>query len=152
MVASGVIIDFERNGEIRYIKSQVACALGKRVLFTNGTVGEYDIIINKCGYRKNIDFLNINDVDNELGYNFAIINRFPQCAFIGFAPSANWTRVSEAQAKWWSNVITGEITMPDKKENECFLEKHKKTRGDTRRFNDLTYESLEFAESLLKKN
>ena len=46
------------------------------------------------------------------------------------------------RAKWWSNVITGEITMPDKKENECFLEKHKKTRGDIRRFNDLTYESL----------
>jgi hypothetical protein len=152
VVASGVIIDFERNGEIRYIKSQLACALGNRVLFANGTVGEYDVIINKCGYRKNIDFLNINVIDEELGYNFAIIDRFPQCAFIGFAPSANWTRVSEAQANWWSNVVTGKLNMPNKVESESFLKKYKKTGGDTRRFNDLTYESLEFAESLLKKN
>ena len=152
VVASGVIIDFERNSEIRYIKSQVACALGNRVLFANGTVGEYDVIINKCGYKKNIDFMNIIDVDKELEYNFAIIDRFPQCAFIGFAPSANWTRVSEAQANWWSRVVTGELKMPNKVETECFLEKHKKTGGDTRNFNDLTYESLEFAESLLKKN
>ncbi len=31
------------------------------------------------------------------------------------------------------------------------IEKYKKTVGDNRRFNDLTYESFEFAESLLKK-
>ncbi len=46
--------------------------------------------------------MNINDIDKELGYNFAIIDRLPQCAFIGFALSANWTRVSEAQ-----NLIGG---------------------------------------------
>ena len=150
VVASGIIIDLERSGEIRYINSQVACALGKKVLFTNGTVGEYDIIINKCGYQKNIDFMNIIDIDIELGYNFSLINRIPQCAFIGFAPSANWTRVSEAQANWWSSIISGDLEMPSTKQQTSFVAKYTKLEGDSRRFNDLTYESLEFAENILK--
>ena len=151
VVASGIITDLEKTDKIRYIKSPIACALGKHVAFSNGVVGEYDIIINKCGYKKNIDFMNICDIDKELGYNFSIIDKYPQCAFIGFAPSANWTRVAEAQADWWSNVIIKKNEMPDKLEIQKFNEKYKKTKGDTRVFNDLTYESLEFSDYLLNK-
>lgn len=148
VVASGIITNLEKSGRIKYIKSLIACAKGNKVLFANGNVGDYDIIINKCGYKKSIDFMNIDDIDKELGYNYCLVDRFPQCAFIGFAPSANWTRVSEAQSKWWSCVITGSIKMPTKYECKQFIFKKGKTKGDTRVFNDLTYESLDFADKL----
>ena len=151
VVASGIITQLEKEGKIRYIKSPVACAKGNRVLFTKGVVGEYDIIINKCGFNKNIDFLNIENVDKELGYNFCLINSIPRCAFIGFAPSSNWTRVAEAQSKWWMGIVKGSIEIPDNSERILFYKKYLKNERDTREFNDLTYESFEFVETLLKK-
>ena len=66
VVASGIITQLEKEGKIRYIKSLVACAKGNYVLFTNGTVGEYDIIINKCGYKKSIEFMNIDNIVKKL--------------------------------------------------------------------------------------
>ena len=150
VVGSSIITRLEKlkRGKFDYINSEISHCIGDRVVFNNGKVKRYDTIINKAGFTRSIHLFDedIDDIDTKLGYNYCCIDNYPNCAFIGFAPSINWLPVSEAQSSWFSRIIVGEIGFPSNNDNESFREKHKKRDG--RSFNDLTYESLDFSKKL----
>ena len=92
--------------------------------------------------------MNIDDIDKELGYNYCLVDRFPQCAFVGLLLVLIGLESLRLKVNGGSCVITGSIKMPTKYECKQFIIKKGKTKGDTRVFNDLTYESLDFADKL----
>jgi len=138
----------ENIRKLKLFKKSIVKVEENNVFFSDGTDEYYDEIINKAGYQRKIDIISppIDDINDSLGYNFALpqdTEKYPQCAFIGFAPSYNWIMVSEAQAKWFTHCIK-KGSFPTKKETEIFIEKHTQNKSG-KCFNDLTYKSFNFA-------
>ena len=81
-----------KRGKFDYINSEISHCIGDRVVFNNGKVKKYDTIINKVGFTRSKQIFdeNIDDIDKKLRYNYCCLNNYPNCAFIGFAPSINW--------------------------------------------------------------
>jgi hypothetical protein len=141
----------ENYKQLKIFKKTITKVEGNKVYFSDDTSGFYDEIINKAGYQRKIDLVSppINDINESLGFNFAIPRdneKYPQCAFIGYAPSYNWIMVSEAQAKWFTECIKNN-RFQSKSIEQKFIEKHTNSMSG-KSFNDLTYKSFKFAEDL----
>ena len=139
----------ESIGKLNIYKKQIEKVEGNMVFFTDKTSKEYDEIIDKSGFTRNIPFLDppVLDINTELGYNYCLpksCEKYPNLAFIGFSPSYNWTLVSEAQGKWFTTAIQQD-QFPTENQQREFIEKGLKNKNSNQVFNDLTYESLDFA-------
>tara|TARA_Y100000590_G_scaffold348188_2_gene399098 strand:- start:6298 stop:7497 length:1200 start_codon:yes stop_codon:yes gene_type:complete len=125
--------------EINVFKDNLEGFQKDYVLFENRIPKQYDLIINTCGYTKNIDFITpkIENIDDILIYNYVLSKIHKNCGFIGYTPSYNWLIVSEAQAKWFIFYIL----------NKVDLDNYPKHYSDT---NDLTYDSFNFTKYLFQ--
>jgi hypothetical protein len=139
----------ERN-LITPIRDTIEKCEGTYIFFKNRMFRKYDIIMNCSGYMKTIDFLSPKVTNNDTleCYNYIINSNYTNCGFIGFAPSYNWLKVSEIQAKYFMCVILGEIEYPSNVNINTFVDKHKPK--NTFNFNDLTYKSFNYIEKMNK--
>ena len=152
IVKNDFIYFLETIGKLNIYKTKIKSVDGNKVTFENNTTKEYDEIINMAGYKRSINFLDdkINDINNELGYNYCLprdIEKYPNLSFIGFAPSYNWIMVSEAQSKWYTECIKNN-SFPNCKDRSDFIREETKKKNKNQSFNDLTYISLQFAKDL----
>ena len=149
IIKNDFIYFLESIGKLKLYKKKIEKVEDNLVTFSDNSTEKYDEIINMAGYKRNIPFLTpeVEDINTELGYNYCLpksTEKFPQLAFIGFAPSYNWVMVSEAQAKWFTESIKND-NFPDRNTTQNFIKEKIKLRNSNQVFNDLTYESLEFA-------
>lgn len=149
IIKNDFIYFLERLGKLNIYKKTIDRVEGNQVFFSDNTSQFYDKIINKAGYTRDIKFLNpkIEDINKELGYNYCLPKNtylYPDLAFIGFAPSYNWVMVSEAQAKWFTTQIKNK-NFPLFKDRESFIESRNNMKNSNQDFNDLTYDSIDFA-------
>ena len=149
IIKNDFIYFLEGIGKLKLYKKKIEKVDGNTVTFSDNSTEKYDEIINMAGYKRNIPFISpkIEDINTELGYNYCLpksTEKYPQLAFIGFAPSYNWVMVSEAQAKWFTQSIKND-SFPDIKTTNDFIKEKTKLKNSNQVFNDLTYESLQFA-------
>lgn len=149
IIKNDFIYFLESIGKLKLYKKKIERVEGNTVTFSDNSTEKYDEIINMAGYKRNIPFITpkIEDINTELGYNYCLpksTKKYPQLAFIGFAPSYNWVMVSEAQAKWFTESIKND-NFPDIKTTNDFISEKSKLKNSNQVFNDLTYESLQFA-------
>ena len=149
IIKNDFIYFLESIGKLKLYKKKIEKVEDNLVTFSDNSTETYDEIINMAGYKRNIPFLTpeIEDINKELGYNYCLAKsteKYPQLAFIGFAPSYNWIMVSEAQAKWFTTSIKND-SFPNIKTTKNFIDEKSKLKNSNQVFNDLTYESLQFA-------
>ena len=149
IIKNDFIYFLEGIGKLEIYKKKIEKVEDNVVTFSDNSTEKYDEIINMAGYKRNISFITpgIEDINKELGYNYCLpksIEKYPQLAFIGFAPSYNWVMVSEAQAKWFTQSIKNN-SFPNKNTIKKFISEKSKLKNRNQEFNDLTYESLEFS-------
>ena len=102
VVLNEEIVNHIYKNNIEYIKTS-SIKIDKQYLYYNNKQVDYDYIIIATGYKSHIDFLNMDRIPTL--YNHIIHPEFPNCGFIGFAPSFNWLQVSELQIQWYLEYI-----------------------------------------------
>ncbi|MEA5506752.1 NAD(P)-binding domain-containing protein [Halotia wernerae UHCC 0503] len=91
-----------------------------RVLFEDGTSVEADIVVYATGFQLNLPFLqDFLDDKNPEGLNFyknVFHPELPQLAFIGFVYGNFIFPCSELQARWFSKVLSKEVSLPSEEQ------------------------------------
>jgi dimethylaniline monooxygenase (N-oxide forming) len=98
-------------------KGAVASALGKKVLFRDGTAEEVDHVILCTGYLPDFPFLPeaIRDTSLTDHYKYVFCNDDPSVAFIGFVRPVfgSIPLISEVQSRWAAKVFAGRLRLPE---------------------------------------
>jgi thioredoxin reductase len=94
---------------------------GSKVFFTDGTSGEYDVVVYCTGYRVSFPFLDATVVDaedNHVGlYRRVVDPDHPGLYFIGLIqPLGAIMPLAEAQAGWVADLVTGVGRLPSPSE------------------------------------
>ena len=131
IIKNDFIYFLEGIGKLEIYKKKIEKVEDNVVTFSDNSTEKYDEIINMAGYKRNISFITpgIEDINKELGYNYCLpkyTEKYPQLAFIGFAPSYNWVMVSEAQAKWFTQSIKNN-SFPNKNTIKNFITEKSQT-------------------------
>jgi dimethylaniline monooxygenase (N-oxide forming) len=113
------ILNRIRMGAIK-TKPNIAGFEENRVLFEDGTSVEADIVVCATGFRLSLPFLKSffgteNPEEVEL-YKNVFHPDLPQCAFIGFVYGNFIFPCSELQARWFSKVLSKQVSLPSKEE------------------------------------
>jgi hypothetical protein len=90
---------------------------GSKVFFTDGSSGEYDVVVYCTGYRVSFPFLPDEVVqveDNHVGlYRRVVHPERPGLYFIGLIqPIGAIMPLAEAQAEWVGDLVTGAGALP----------------------------------------
>ena len=139
------IFELIRKKKIIFINKSIKYVYKNNIILDDDSFLKSNTIIVCTGYEtekiidKNIDELYHHIIHPEL-YN---------CGFIGFTKSYNWLQVSEIQAKWYLNFILGKIAIPKNLIESIIIEK--KNKNDDLDFNDLTYYSFTYCDSLIEE-
>lgn len=114
---SGRILDRLGHGAITP-KPAIARLDGDRVVFTDGTTEEADVILWCTGYRVTFPFFDTSFIaarDNDLPLFHRVFHpKHTQLAFIGLLqPLGAIMPIAEAQGKWLAKHLRGEYALPD---------------------------------------
>ncbi len=90
---------------------------GSKVFFTDGSAGEYDVVVYCTGYRVSFPFLDSSVVaaeDNRVGlYRRVVDPDHPGLFFLGLIqPIGAIMPLAEAQAEWVADLVTGVGALP----------------------------------------
>ena len=90
---------------------------GSKVFFTDGTAGEYDVVVYCTGYKVSFPFLDEEVVeveDNHVGlYRRVVHPERPGLYFIGLIqPLGAIMPLAEAQSEWVGDLVTGVGALP----------------------------------------
>ena len=92
---------------------------GSKVFFTDGTSGEYDVVVYCTGYKVSFPFLDdtvVRAEDNHIDlYRRVVDPEHPGLYFIGLIqPLGAIMPLAEAQAHWIADLVTGVGRLPSK--------------------------------------
>ena len=147
LIADDNILDYIKSKKVILIRDKIL-NIDNKITTTNHSIN-YDFAIQCTGYKFSIPFLNIN----QPLYNYLYIynKNYPNCGFIGFNPSYNWIEVSTYQSLWFINFIKNKIKLPNK-DMDIYINKKKKEKNKLKlEYQDLTYESLDYIQTLKKQ-
>jgi hypothetical protein len=90
---------------------------GAKVFFTDGSAGEYDVVVYCTGYKVSFPFLDstvVNADDNHIDlYRRVVDPANPGLFFLGLVqPIGAIMPLAEAQAEWVADLVTGVGTLP----------------------------------------
>lgn len=108
------------HGDIT-VKPNIARFEGSRVVFTDGTSVEADVVVYCTGYRVSFPFLEgtvVRAEDNHVDlYRRVVPPGHPGLYFIGLIqPIGAVMPLAEQQAHWVADLIAGEVTLPAESE------------------------------------
>jgi hypothetical protein len=93
---------------------------GSKVFFTDGSAGEYDVVVYATGYQVSFPFLDgvVEAEDNHVDlYRRVAHPDHPGLYFIGLIqPLGAIMPLAEAQAEWVGDLVTGVGVLPDRAE------------------------------------
>jgi dimethylaniline monooxygenase (N-oxide forming) len=94
---------------------------GSKVFFTDGTSGEYDVVVYCTGYKVSFPFLDdtvVRAEDNHIDlYRRVVDPEHPGLYFLGLIqPLGAIMPLAEAQAHWVADLVTGVGRLPSKAE------------------------------------
>ncbi|HET8560360.1 MAG TPA: NAD(P)-binding domain-containing protein [Marmoricola sp.] len=94
---------------------------GSKVFFTDGTAGEYDVVVYCTGYKVSFPFLDesvVSSADNHIDlYRRVVDPEHPGLYFLGLIqPIGAIMPLAEAQAEWVADLVTGVGALPSKAE------------------------------------
>lgn len=94
---------------------------GSKVFFTDGTSGEYDVVVYCTGYRVSFPFFTeevVRAEDNHVElYRRVVHPDHPGLYFVGLIqPLGAIMPLAEAQAEWVGDLVTGEAGLPSVRE------------------------------------
>lgn len=118
------------SGDIQF-RPGVRSFSKKTVSYTDGTEDEIDAVIWCTGYNVKFPFFSeefISAPDNYLPlFHRAIRPGMPGICFVGLMqPLGPIMPLSEAQSKWYAELLTGNYVLPSTKKMEAFMEKEQK--------------------------
>jgi dimethylaniline monooxygenase (N-oxide forming) len=92
---------------------------GSKIFFTDGTSGEYDVVVFCTGYRVKFPFLDekvVRAEDNHIDlYRRVVDPEHPGLYFLGLIqPLGAIMPLAEAQAEWVADLVTGVGRLPSK--------------------------------------
>ena len=138
LIASNIISEKIKDNSLVYIKDVVKDSHKNNVILENNILVNVDIIILATGYEEQFDFF--KNQPSKKKYLQIFDKNFKNCAFIGFSPSYNWSKVAEKQSKIFIDFIKGRFTFNDLQYNEYLKCHNIKQKYNNLLFNDLTYE------------
>ncbi len=91
------------------------------MLFTDGTSGEYDVVVYCTGYKVSFPFLDdavVRAEDNHVGLFHRVVDPVhPGLYFVGLIqPLGAIMPLAEAQAHWVADLVTGVARLPSLEE------------------------------------
>jgi cation diffusion facilitator CzcD-associated flavoprotein CzcO len=94
---------------------------GSKIFFTDGTSGEYDVVVYCTGYKVSFPFLDdtvVRAEDNHIElYHRVVDPEHPGLYFLGLIqPLGAIMPLAEAQAHWVADLVTGVGALPSKAE------------------------------------
>ena len=114
-VVNEYILNRVRIGAIK-TKTSISGFQGNRVFFKDKTSVEADIVVYATGYRVRLPFLDSSlSKEHQEGFEFykhVFHPDLPNCAFIGFVYGSYIFPCAELQARWFSQVLSGEASLP----------------------------------------
>jgi len=104
------------HGDIK-VRPNIDRFEGSKVFFTDGTSGEYDVVVYCTGYKVSFPFLDgavVPVEDNHVGlYRRVVDPDHPGLYFLGLIqPLGAIMPLAEAQAEWVADLVTGVGTLP----------------------------------------
>jgi len=109
------ILNRVHMGDIK-TKPSISGFEGNKVMFQDGTTIEADVVVYATGYRISLPFFDSCLLQrHKEGFDFyknVFHPQLPNCAFIGFVYGSFIFPCSELQARWFSKVISGEVSLP----------------------------------------
>jgi thioredoxin reductase len=108
------------HGDIR-VRPNIDRFEGSTVFFTDGSSGEYDVVVYCTGYRISFPFLDeqvLAAEDNHVGlYRRVVDPDHPGLYFVGLIqPLGAIMPLAEAQAEWVADLVTGVGRLPSRAE------------------------------------
>ena len=108
------------HGDIR-VRPNIDRFEGSKVFFTDGSAGEYDVVVYCTGYKVSFPFLDDDVVaaeDNHVElYHRVVDPEHPGLYFIGLIqPLGAIMPLAEAQAEWVADLVTGVGRLPSRAE------------------------------------
>jgi thioredoxin reductase len=90
---------------------------GSKVFFTDGSAGEYDVVVYCTGYKVSFPFLDstvVSSADNHVDlYRRVVDPEHPGLYFLGLVqPIGAIMPLAEAQAEWVADLVTGVGALP----------------------------------------
>ncbi len=138
LIASTIICQKVNSNNLVYIKDTIKDSYKNNVVLSDQVLRNIDTIILATGYITQFSFLEIQP--NEKKYLQIFDKNLKNCAFIGFSPSYNWSKVSEKQSKLFVDYILGKFMVDDYSFEKYRLKHEKSQKINNLPFNDLTYE------------
>ncbi|HET8603248.1 MAG TPA: NAD(P)-binding domain-containing protein [Marmoricola sp.] len=94
---------------------------GSKVFFTDGSAGEYDVVVYCTGYKVSFPFLDetvLSSADNHVDlYHRVVDPEHPGLFFLGLIqPIGAIMPLAEAQAEWVADLLTGVGALPSRDE------------------------------------
>jgi hypothetical protein len=108
------------HGDIR-VRPNIDRFEGSKIFFTDGSGGEYDVVVYCTGYKVSFPFLDdavLSADDNHVAlYRRVVDPEHPGLYFIGLIqPLGAIMPLAEAQAEWVADLVTGVGRLPSKSE------------------------------------
>jgi hypothetical protein len=108
------------HGDIR-VRPNIDRFEGSKIFFTDGSGGEYDVVVYCTGYKVSFPFLDdavLSADDNHVAlYRRVVDPEHPGLYFIGLIqPLGAIMPLAEAQAEWVADLVTGVGRLPSKGE------------------------------------
>lgn len=108
------------HGDIR-VRPNIDRFEGSKVFFTDGSAGEYDVVVYCTGYKVSFPFLDDHVVaaeDNHVELFHRVVDpEHPGLYFIGLIqPLGAIMPLAEAQAEWVADLVTGVGRLPSRAE------------------------------------
>lgn len=122
------------HGKIR-IKPNIQRLDGKTVYFEDGSSENFDTIIYSTGYHITFPFFDkkfIDPKDNEMPlYHKVVHPEHPNLFFLGLIqPLGAIMPLSEQQAIWVANILTGKVQLPDTQTMQRVIERDREAMQD----------------------
>lgn len=111
-------------------KPNIKQLMGDKVMFTDGSVEEVDVIIYATGYKITFPFLDqsyVSTQDNDVALYERIVDPdHPSLLFLALVqPLCAMMPIAEAQAKWMASYLTGQYHLPTTNEmKQALAEEH----------------------------
>lgn len=108
------------HGDIT-VRSNIDRFEGSKIFFTDGSVGEYDVVVYCTGYKVRFPFFDdqvVTAQDNHIDlYRRVVHPEHPGLFFVGLIqPLGAIMPLAEAQAEWVADLVTGAGALPSKRE------------------------------------
>lgn len=116
VVSNAVVVSHIAYNRIA-VKHEIAGIEGRTIRFSDGTEGEFDVLVGATGYRVTLPFLDPAMVpvrDNEIDlYRRIVPPGWPGLYFVGFVnPTAPLNLCFEYQSRWICGIERGLVALP----------------------------------------